>query len=189
MFGFRVVWLTIAMLGATFGTPAGATAEPPAAGHSAPTFTYRLLNGKALARKDLRGHPYILWLVASWCSSCEAGSTVVGDHIAELRSRGVHVVQMRLAQDLGAPGPGLQRFQAAVGVKAASPNWHWGELTQAQTAELDPKGYADVYYLVNASGIIVGVDGNPAASWDRINAFLSTVASKKTDHQQSGSRT
>jgi hypothetical protein len=177
------------MLGASFGTSAGATAEPPAAGHPAPAFTYRLLNGKALAPKDLRGHPYILWLVASWCSSCQAGSSVVGDHIAELRSRGVHVVEMRLAQDLGAPGPGLQKFEAAVGMNAASPNWHWGELTQAQTAALDPKGYADVYYLVNTSGIIVGVDGNPAASWDQIDAFVSTVASKNTDHQQPGRRT
>jgi hypothetical protein len=42
---------------------------------------------------------------------------------------------------------------------------------------------------VNASGIIVGVDGNPAASWDRIDAFVSMVASKNTDHQQPGRRT
>jgi len=101
----------------------------------------------------------------------------------------VHVVEMRLAQDLGAPGPGLQQFEAAVGMRAASPNWHWGELTQAQTVALDPKGYADVYYLVNASGIIVAVDGNPAASWDRIDAFVSTMSSKKMDHQQPSRRT
>jgi hypothetical protein len=83
----------------------------------------------------------------------------------------------------------LQQFETAVGMNAASPNWHWGELTQAQTVALDPKGYADVYYLVNASGIIVAVDGNPAASWDRIDAFVSTVTSKKMDHQQPVRRT
>jgi len=98
-------------------------------------------------------------MVASWCSSCQTGSTVVGDHIADLGSRGIRVVEMRLANDLGAPGPGLQRFQKAVGMNAASPNWYWGELTRAQTAVLDPKGYPDLYYLVDAKGSIVLVDG------------------------------
>jgi len=82
---------------------------------------------------------------------------------------------MRLANDLGAPGPGLQQFQKAVGMNAASPNWYWGELTQAQTAALDPKGLSDVYYLVDANGVIAAVDGNPAGSWDHIASFMSRV--------------
>ncbi|GAC1403119.1 MAG: hypothetical protein NVSMB64_04200 [Candidatus Velthaea sp.] len=158
-----------------FAAPAYAGTGVPKAGHIAPAFTYKLLNGQKLKPADLKGHPYVLWMVASWCSSCQTGSSVVGDHISELRARGIRVVEMRLANDLGAPGPGLQQFQKAVGMNAASPNWYWGELTQAQTIALDPKGYADVYYLIDAKGTIVAADGNPAASWDHIATFVSGV--------------
>lgn len=151
MFRLRALTGILTFIAASVGTADGAV-EAPTTGHPVPAFTYRLLNGSRLAPKALKGHPYVLWMVASWCSSCQTGSTVVGDHIAALRSRGVRVVEMRLANDLGAPGPGLREFQKAVGANATSSNWYWGELTQAQSAVLDPKGYPDLYYLVNANG-------------------------------------
>ena len=160
--------------------PNASAAQPLAPGAAAPAFTYHLLNGKHLSPSELRGHPYILWMVASWCSSCQTGSAVVGDHIVFLNAHGVRVVEMRLAKDLGAPGPGLQQFQKAVGMKAASPNWYWGELSDAQTATLDPKGYPDVYYLVDASGKIVAVDGNPTSTWDRIATFATSAKASST---------
>lgn len=186
MFSLRAFTGIFTFIAASLGA-AGAPAEAPTTGHPVPAFTYRLLNGSRLAPKALKGHPYVLWMVASWCSSCETGSTVVGDHMAGLRSRGIRVVEMRLANDLGAPGPGLQEFQKAVGTNAASSNWYSGELTQAQTAVLDPKGYPDLYYLVNAKGAVVGVDGNPAESWDHIAAFASSVTAV-TDRRASHGR-
>lgn len=161
-----------------FAAPLNAAApEPIAVGQTAPAFTYRLLNGRQLTPKELHGHPYVLWMVASWCSSCEAGSGVVGDHIQFLRDRGVDVVEMRLAKDLGSPGPGLQTFQKSVGMKAASPNWYWGELTDKQTLALDPKGYPDIYYLVDSSGKVIAVNGNPAVTWDQIANFAASARS------------
>jgi len=168
----RILVSLLAILAASVGTGRAAT-DVPSVGGTAPAFTYRLLNGRMLAPKALKGHPYVLWMVASWCSSCQSGSALVGEHIGELRAHGVNVVEMRLANDLGAPGPGLQQFQEAVGTNATAPNWYWGELTQAQTVRLDPKGYADVYYLVDAKGKIVAIEGNPAASWDHIAVFAS----------------
>jgi len=114
-------------------------------------------------------------MVASWCPSCQTGSNVIASHIDFLRSHGVRIVEMQLAKDLGAPGPGLQKFQKAVGMKATSPNWYWGELTDAQTAALDPKGDMDMYYLVDARGTIVAINGNPAATWDAIERFAATT--------------
>ena len=144
-------------------------------GDRVPAFSYHQLNGKILRNGALRGHSYMLWLVASWCSSCQTGSSVVGDHIDMLRQRGVRIVELRLAGDLGAPGPGLQTFQRAVGKKAFSSNWYWGEASQAQTLALDPRGYADVYYLIDRRGKIVAIDGNPSASWDTIQRFAERV--------------
>ena len=159
-----------------FSAPLSASAaEPIAAGQNAPAFTYRLLNGRRLTAKALHGHPYMLWMVASWCSSCETGSGVVGDHIQFLRDRGINVVEMRLANDLGSPGPGLQTFQKSVGMNAASPNWYWGELTEQQTLALDPKGYPDIYYLVDSSGKVTATNGNPAVTWNEIAKFAASI--------------
>jgi thiol-disulfide isomerase/thioredoxin len=153
-------------------------AQSPAVGQPAPAFTYNLLNGHRLSQAALRGHPYVLWAVASWCPSCKVGSKVVGDHIDFLRAHGVRVVEMKLYNDLGSPGPGLQKFQQAVGAKAASANWYWGELTEKQTAALDPKGAPDIYYLVDARGKIAAIRQSvgPAASWDVIERFADSSA-------------
>ena len=163
--------LALATLFVSSPLDASAASRPLAVGDKIPTFTYRLLDRHQLSPKTLRGHRYVLWMVASWCSSCQAGSGVVGDHIADLRTRGVSVVEMRLTNDLGAPGPGLQQFQKAVGMNAAAPNWYWGELSAKQTLALDSKGYPDIYYLVNADGTIAQIDGNPAGTWDTIADF------------------
>ena len=148
-------------------------AAPPAVGQAVPAFTYHLLNGSRLSPGTLRGHPYVLWMVATWCPSCQTGSNVIASHITFLRAHGVRVFEMQLANDLGQPGPGLASFYKAVGKSARSRNWYWGELTQAQTVALDPKGDMDVYYLVDAHGKVVAVIGNPAVTWDAIAHFAS----------------
>jgi len=155
-----------------FGTAlATAKTQELTVGNRAPAFAYRELNGEVVRPADLRGHPYMLWLVASWCSSCETGSSVVAAHIDMLKQRNVRIVELRLANDLGAQGPGLQAFQRAIGLKAFSQNWYWGEASLQQTLVLDPHGYPDIYYLIAAHGRIVAIAGNPAASWSRIEAF------------------
>jgi thiol-disulfide isomerase/thioredoxin len=163
------------LLAGALSAPALA-AQPSAVGQPAPPFTYHLLNGQRLTQRALRGHPYILWTVASWCPSCQTGSDVIASHIDFLRAHGVRVVEMQVANDLGQPGPGLQKFQKAVGSKGNASNWYWGVLTSAQTLALVPKGAMDVYYLVDAHSKIVAVNGSPAATWDVIQRFTDTTA-------------
>lgn len=150
-------------------------AEELRIGQAAPAFTYRLIDGATLKPSDLRGHAYVLWLMATWCSSCQGGTAVVGQHIAELRARGVRVVQLEVANDLGYPGPPLSAFRKAVGAAGSSPNWYWGTLTEGQSLALDPRAYPDIYYLVDARSRVVGIDGAPAATWSKIAAFAAEV--------------
>ena len=160
--------------------PSALAAETLAPGNAAPSFTYRLLNGHRLSPSELRGHPYMLWLVASWCPSCKTGSGVIADHIDFLRSHGVRIIELQLADDLGASGPGLQSFQKAVGARANSPNWYWGAADQTQTLALDSEGLPDIYYLVSANGTIAAVVSarGPATTWDTIEHFV-TAAPKQ----------
>lgn len=155
-----------------------AGARVPTVGASAPAFTYRQLDGTMLRPSGLRGHPYMLWLVATWCPSCATGSAVVGGHIDMLARKGIRVVELRLAGDLGAPGPGLQSFQHAVGPKAFARNWDWAQASTAQTLALDPRGYPDIYYLIDRNGKVVTVSGNPAASWETIQKFADGIRTK-----------
>jgi len=172
----RVRWLVAAgiLLGllAWFSPPVAAS-ENLSVGDSVPSFTYRLIGGKTLTPGALRGHPYVLWLMATWCSSCQGGTAIMARHIAELRARGVRVVQLEVAEDLGYPGPPMTAFRKAAGMAAASPNWYWGEATLAQTRALDPHAYPDIYYLIDARGRIVDIDGAPAATWSKIAGFAS----------------
>jgi thiol-disulfide isomerase/thioredoxin len=171
----RPRFIAALLLAGALACPALA-AQSPVVGQPAPAFTYHLLDGRELSQRALRGHPYILWTVASWCPSCQTGSDVIASHIGFLRAHGVRVVEMQVANDLGQPGPGLQKFQKAVGAKASAPNWYWGVLTEAQTEALVPKGAMDVYYLVDARGKVVAVNGSPAATWGVIERFADASA-------------
>ncbi len=174
--------LTFSALALALPLDASAASQPLAVGDTIPAFSYRMRDGHQLSPAALRGHRYLLWMVASWCSSCEAGSGVVGQHIAYLRDRGISVVELRLANDLGAPGPGLQQFQKSVGTSANWPNWYWGGLNDKQTLALDPKGFPDIYYLVNADGKIARIDGNPAGTWDAIASFAAAPMPTAQSH-------
>lgn len=156
------------------GAPPALPAQSLAEGQPAPAFTYHLLDGRQLPPSALRGHPYLLYIVATWCGSCLISTKVIGRHVDFMRQHGVQVVEMRLFEDLGAPGIGLPKFQKIVGANAKSPIWHWGELTKAQTAALDPGGEPSIYYLVDASGTIVMTYSDPKTTWDWIERFLTT---------------
>lgn len=152
-----------------------------APGATLPKFTYALEGARTISTEQLKGHPYVLWLMATWCSSCQGGTEVMAKHIAQLRSRGVRVVQLELANDLGYPGPPLSTFRSAAGSAGRSPNWYWGHASVDQTRLLDPGDYPDIYYLVNPNGTIAGISGAPAATWNGIVRFsLQTSAERSS---------
>ena len=173
----RKIWLVAGFVFAgafVSGTPPALAAQSLDEGQAAPAFTYRLLDGRRLSPSALRGHPYLLFVVATWCGSCLTSTRFIGRHVDFMRRHGVQIVEMRVFEDFGAPGLGLPNFQKAVGPNARSPIWHWGELTKAQTIALDPDGAPENYYLVDANGTIVMTHSNPRVTWDWIERFLTT---------------
>lgn len=165
----------IASLSLLFAThdAARAASQRLVVGGTAPSFTYRLIDGTALSPAALRGRRYILWVMATWCPSCTTGASVVARHIAELRAHGVLVLQMEAAGNLGYPGPSLASIRDGIGSAAHASNWYWGQLTQQQSLTIDPASYPDVYYLVDEHGRVVMQDAAPAAHWSQIETFAS----------------
>ena len=96
-------------------------------GSLAPKFAYQLSGGRSISSNELRGHPYVLWIMATWCSSCQGGTSVVAQHIGQLRTHDVRVVQLEAANDLGYPGPPLSTFRRAVGAGCGRDNQWRGD--------------------------------------------------------------
>jgi len=165
--------------GSIGSTSSNASPETLAVGGIAPDFSYRLIDGTSLSASDLHGHPYVLWLMATWCSSCQGGAAVLAQHIAELRAHGIRIVQLEVADNLGAKGPSMRGFRASVGRGADAANWYWGHATAEQMLVLDPGSYPDIYYLVRADGTIAEVNGSPAATWSGIEKFAASAGSAK----------
>ncbi len=67
---FGVVW--IGLSAAPPGTTTGGNISSPRAGFTAPDFTLSTPDGEPITLADLRGHPIILNLWASWCGPCRA---------------------------------------------------------------------------------------------------------------------
>ncbi len=120
---------------------------------------------------EFRGRPVMLWLFATWCPSCQAGTAAVAQHIRQLKLAGLQVIQLKLYNNLGYPGPSVQEIaKAFAGAARSSPNWMWGEASQEVSYTYDPKGYPDIYFLIDKDGNVRVIDGGPSAT---INGVLS----------------
>lgn len=137
----------------------------PAVGTTAPNASFSTLQGATVSIASLRGQPTLVWFVSTWCSSCEAGTQAMANHISQLRTDGVRVVELEMYNDLGQAGPSMASFaHTYAGQAAANPDWSFGQASEAATLRYDPNGYLDSYYLLNKSGQVVYINSSPAAT-------------------------
>ncbi len=147
----------------TSPTPEGAA--PLQVGTRAPNATFTTLDGKTETVAALHGRPAMLWLVTTWCSSCQAGTAAMAHHLSTLASDGVRVVEVENYADLGQSGPSMAAFgKALAGSAFLNPDWVFGEASPTLTRTYNPKAYLDIYYLLNASGKIAYVNSSPGST-------------------------
>lgn len=138
---------------------------PQAVGLSAPNGTLTTTSGSQLSIASLQGKPTLIWFVATWCSSCQAGTQAIAANISKLSSDGVRVVEVELYKDLGQSGPGMTAFaKAFAGNQYANPDWVFAKSSKSLTQIYDPKSYLDIYYLLNSHGQITYVNGSPGST-------------------------
>ncbi len=71
----------------------------------------------------------------------------------QLERAGLQIIQLELANDLGYPGPSVHEFaKAFAGSVPPSSGWLWGQASQAASYTYDPKGYPDIYFLIDTRG-------------------------------------
>ena len=109
------------------GPRVGSPPAPPTVGHRAPDDTFTALSGTTESVASLRGQPTLLWLVTTWCSSCQAGTELLAQNIATLHADGVRVEEIELYRDLGQSGPSIASFaRTFAAAQATNPDWAWG---------------------------------------------------------------
>ncbi len=145
---------------------------------SAPDGEFTTITGQRTTIAALRGQPALIWFVTTFCSSCEAGTKTMAQHIHQFAQQRVKVVELKTADNLGGGGPDIATFgRQFAGAKFTHPDWVWGTASQALTTAYDPKGYLDVYYLLDAGGHIVYVNSAPDSTMD---ALLQHVVALRT---------
>lgn len=141
----------------------------PAVGYPAPNGTFTSLAGQQESVTSFQGKPTLLWFVSTWCSSCQAGTRTMAQNLSKLSADGVHVVEIELYKDLGQSGPSMQQFaQSLAGSNFTNPDWTFGVSSFALTHSYDPKGYLDIYYLLNAKGDVYYVNSTPSSTMPQL---------------------
>lgn len=177
-----LVVVAAAVVGVRLGAGGGTTASAnglPAIGTPAPNLGFTTASGSPETVASLRGRPTLLWFVATWCSSCQAGTQFLAQQgLASLHAAGVRVEEVELYDDLGQSGPSISQFgRALAGSQFTSPDWQWGTASQAMTERYDPKAYLDIYYLLGRNGRVRYVNSSPASTFSELlTAVEKTVA-------------
>lgn len=149
-----------------------ASAAEVKVGARAPDLAFTAAGGVQHRLSELRGRPVLLWLLATWCPSCQAGTAAVARRLPELVRTRLRIVQLRLYGNLGYPGRSMAEFvRAYAGPAGASPRWLWGDAAEAGSYTYDPRGYPDVYFLIDSDGVIRAIDSAPGVTIERILSF------------------
>ncbi|MHB1087602.1 MAG: TlpA family protein disulfide reductase [Acidimicrobiales bacterium] len=148
-----------------------------AVGLEAPTGTFTTTSGEHVSVASLRGEPTLLWFVATWCSSCQAGTQTMAQNVTRLRVDGVHVVEIELYRDLGQSGPSISTFgRQFAGVQFFNPDWTFATSSSTLTRNDDPYSYLDIYYLLSRQGRIVYVNGSPSSTMPNLLSQAAKLA-------------
>ena len=168
-----VVWKNI--------TPESAPLPPAAIGRKqvfhpvpAPNASF-LVNGKQDYLSQYRGHKIILWLYSTWCSSCAEGLHALQKKRSELARDGVTLIALDNYRNDGYSGPTVKEFTSRF---APSLEDVQGVVLGTATKDLrniyNSKEYPDIYYLINAKGMVKVISSSPDSSMQTILHFART---------------
>lgn len=150
----------------TGGAPPATSSSPmPTVGQLAPAGSFRSTSGATISLASLRGRPALLWLVTTWCSSCQAGTQTVAQRLPALTSHHVKVIELELYKNLGGPPQSVAGFaRQYAGAAAHNAAWTFGNASKQLSLTYDPQAYLDVYYLIGPNGHIRYVNSSPSAT-------------------------
>jgi hypothetical protein len=166
------------------GSPRGSGVGAALVGRPAPDASFTTTSGATSSLSSYRGKPVMLWLMTTWCGSCEGSTWAVKQNIDRLAKAGVIVLELENYADLGAPGPSVDSFvRTILGTDQLGPNWILGQASYKLTRLYNPQGYLDLYYLIDPRGYVRFVASSPI---DTMGQLLAQV--RRLDGPRAGTR-
>ena len=138
-------------------------------GSKAPENNFLLDNGTYANLSKYKGHPIVLWFVATWCSTCAQGNQVLNGNYQFFKKHGIDIIELELYKDLGYRGPTITNFVSSYAPNAYANDTIVPALSgNNMTLKYDPKGYLDIYYLISANGTVEYINGEPALTLSQL---------------------
>ncbi len=132
----------------------------PKASQAAPDFTFTTINGTTSRLSSYRGHPVVLWWIATWCTSCQDGTKLFAqNYYSQYHAAGVILLQVESYNNLGQPGPSLSSFASSYSYSSKS-DWILGQGSQDGTSTYNPSAYLDYFYVISSQGVVL--DAKPS---------------------------
>ncbi|OZB39260.1 MAG: hypothetical protein B7X48_09870 [Acidiphilium sp. 34-60-192] len=132
-------------------------------------------SGKTVSLDTFKGHPVMLWQVATWCGSCRAGLRTFAHEKALIDKSDIRVIVLRDYKNGGYPGIGITKFAEQTAPSLMhDPHFVFGNDTKALYELYNPHHYVDVYDLIGADNKIKTVSSTPSATFGKIKAFIAS---------------
>ncbi len=165
-----LVWFSASRQPSTPTTSAVSSQQHVAIHASAPEAIFTNLQGASIKLSSFKGKKVMLWLVATWCSSCSEGARVLSQNEKALGN--LTIITLKTYGNAGYPGPSIKTFaEQSVPKMLLAKNWHWGNLTKQSAQVYNPRNYPDIYFLIDKKGVVHEINDAPAATIGDILKF------------------
>jgi len=164
------IWLSASGQSNTPTTPEASSQQRVAVNTNAPEAIFTNLKGTSVKLSSFKGKKVMLWLVATWCSSCIEGAKVLAQNESKLGD--ITIITLKTYGNAGYSGPSIKKFaeQSAPKMLLAK-NWLWGSLSQQSTRIYNQRNYPDIYFLIDKNGVVREINDAPAATIGDILKF------------------
>jgi thiol-disulfide isomerase/thioredoxin len=142
-------------------------------GEQAPNYTFQLANGSTATVNQYKGQPIILWFVATWCSSCAQGNSVIADNLNFFKSHNVKIIELEQYDDLGQSGMSISKFISQYGNNNTYVTGGVASYNMTLAYNTPPTIQLDIYYLINPSGKILYVGEGIAGGVGNLENIIS----------------
>ncbi|MCL4362838.1 redoxin family protein [Candidatus Marsarchaeota archaeon] len=147
------------------------------AGSEAPNANFTLPSGALREVSNYNGKPLLVYFVATWCSSCVAGTQAIARNMSFFSNKNITVLELELYNNLGYSGPPINDFVNTSSANASDSSRIISAYASYRMSELyDSKAYLDLYYLINKNGQVVYVSGSPSITMPQLKSEVDSLA-------------
>ncbi len=128
---------------------------------------------------EFKGKKILLWLFSNWCHTCAAGVKALADRHSVFKQSDMSIIALRNYKNGGYPGPDINDFIQHFSPQAEqTQHWITGEASREMAQRYNAQQYPDIYFLIDAQGIIQEQGTAPGVFINKIVQFSQGINPK-----------